>query len=133
MVSRFVCPRGLAAAALAVAPHAFAAAALPEPPQPGERQVQLAPVSRPSPARGAAAPSERPLAASYRTMRQAAEAGVRPFDTPAAAPEARLESARSPARGPRWLGWAAGSAALALFAALVRVALRKARRDDDVR
>lgn len=117
---------------LAVAPHAFAAAALPEPPQPGERQVQLAPVSRTRPP-GAAAPPERPLAASYRTMRQAAEAGVRPFDTPAATPEARLEPARSPARGPRWLGWAAGSAAFALLAALVRVALRKARRDDDVR
>lgn len=115
--------------ALTVAP-ALAVAALAEPPAPGERQVQLAPRAHEA---QRSAPPERPVARAYRTMRQAAEAGVQPFQTAPAAAQARPASAPRPARAApgRWLASAALLAAALL--ALAGLRIHRSRRTDEPR
>jgi hypothetical protein len=120
----------LAAALGGPAGAAHAEPRLAEPPQPGEHQVQLAP--RPTPARASdAAPPgapRRPVAASYRTMREAAEAGVRPFEAPLAPPEVRAPPAPVAASGSA--GWRGGALLmLALLAVAVLWAYRRRHSD----
>jgi hypothetical protein len=120
----------LAAALGGLTVAALAEPRLAEPPQPGEHQVQLAP--RPSPARASAGARpggpERPVAASYRTMREAAEAGVRPFDAPLASPE--VHAAPVPSAAPGSPVWHRGALfVLALLAGAALWAYRRRRPD----